>query len=477
VVTLALAACSAPGPSPAVRGDAGDAGSEADAAAYRPDPVTLGLQLPAAVPVLWIEIGGASIQEDVEVPGRLRVIEDPGADHAAVAQRPAALSASIGFQGRGGFTFTLPKKGFAFEVQDGAGQARGLGVLGLPKGSDFALYACYTDKTCMRNAVVYALAQQLGRWSPRTRFVELYLDGKYQGLYMLWERVRRDRHRLTLVKPAPNASAGDVSGGYILRHEGPGKGNVVVGGMTIAQDFVTAPAPGGVVYTFHDPRPEELTDEQRALVVDHFQRFEEAMKTSADAHRRWVDVPTWVDHAIVEELTNNWDGYVHSVYMIKQPQAAGGLIEMGPPWDFDLAFANGNVTGYHCRTDSWTYRAERPYPDNVPAYWRRLFADASFQSVFKCRWRALRRSGGPLDTAEVFARIDRWVAFTAAARARDQQRWPTLGKMIFPNCQSRPTYTEEITALKDWISARVAWLDAQTEALPGACDRVDAGAP
>lgn len=46
---------------------------------------------------------------------------------------------------------------------------------------------CYTDKTCLRNALVFALGQELGRWSPRTRFVELIIDGDYRGLYMIWE--------------------------------------------------------------------------------------------------------------------------------------------------------------------------------------------------------------------------------------------------------------------------------------------------
>jgi hypothetical protein len=461
LMALMLAACTPAKTTPA---DA-DAGGGADVPpAFVADPVTLGLSLPPVIPVLWIEIDGARIQRDVEVPGRLRVIEDHDGSHTGLGARPASLTSAIGFQGRGNFTFTLPKKGFAFELQEGGGRARGQVLLGMPKGSDFALYACYTDKTCLRNALVYALGQEQGRWSPRARFVELYLDGAYHGLYMLWERIRRDRDRLPLAAPAPGAAAGDVTGGYILRHEGGGKGTALVGGVSVVEDFLTAPAPGGVVYSFHDPKPEEITGEQRAWLMDHFRGFEAAMQAEAARHRDWIELASWVDHAVIEEVTNNWDGYVHSVYMTTAP--GGGRIGMGPLWDFDLAFGNGNVSGYHCRTDTWTHATVRPYPDNVPAYWRQLFADPEFRAAFRCRWQQLR--AGPLDLAAVHARIDRWVAFTAAARGRDQQRWPTIGKQIFPNCFTRPSYADEVTALREWIDARVAWLDGQVAAFPAA---------
>lgn len=140
---------------------------------------------------------------------------------------------------------------------------------------------------------------------------------------------------------------------------------------------------------------------------------------------------------------------------------------MGPLWDFDLAFANGNVTGYNCATDNWAYQNVRGAPDNMPAYWLALFADPGFQAAFKCRWQALRE--GAISDATFAERVATWVAFTADARARDQVRWPTVGMQIFPNCFAPPTYEEEVAALLDWIEARIAWLDGQVAAMPGTC--------
>jgi len=87
---------------------------------------------------------------------------------------------------------------------------------------------------------------------------------------------------------------------------------------------------------------------------------------------------------------------------------------MSPPLVVDLAFGNGNVTRYNCRTDTW-------------------------------------------------------VDFTAAARVRDQARWPTIGTSSFPNCTNQPRCEAEVIWLHDWIAAPREWLDAQAAAFPGSC--------
>ena len=441
-----------------------DGCSNACKTGYVPDPVTLGLDLPLVVPVLRVDVGGQQIMKDIDVAGHIEVFEAHDGTLADLDAVAPTLSAPIAFQGRGNFTWTLPKKGYAFELQDAAGDGVDLTMLGFPPGSDFALYACYTDKTCMRNALVFALGQELGRWSPRTRFVELIIDGQYLGLYMVWERIRRDATRCDVDKPAKTAGEGDVSGGYIVRHEGGGKGPETVDGVTYERDFSVE---SGLVYTYHYPGADKQSPEQTAYIQTYFQDFEHAMAATPADHAAWIDVTSWVDRGIVEELTNNWDGYVHSIYMTKDSAEDGGRLGMGPLWDFDLAFANGNVTGYNCATDNWAHQIVRPAPDEVPAYWLALYADPEFQRAFKCRWQALRTAPIALDTFK--KRVDAWVEFTADARARDQARWNTVGMSIFPNCFSEPTYEEEVAALLSWIDARISWLDGQVAALPGAC--------
>jgi hypothetical protein len=445
VAALAIAACGGGGGSPPVdAGDALDAPDDTDAgpAGFVPDPVTMGENLPAVIPVIKIAIGGATPQLDVEIPGTITIYEQHDGTLTDLATRTPTLPATpIAFQGRGNFTWSLPKKGYAFELQDGAGDALKRSILGLPDGADFALYACYTDKSCLRDALVYAVGQELGRWSPRTRFVELYIDDDYRGLYMVWERIRRDDTRVDI-----------SSTGYIIRKEGGPEGD--------GSDFTTD---SNTYYRYHYPKSDVITAAQRTYAHDAWNAMETSIAANPAAYASVIDETSWADRAIVEEVTNNWDGYVHSIYMTKD----GGVITMGPLWDFDLAFGNGNVTGYNCRTDNWAYLIQRGYPDDVPAYWLSLWADAGFQHAWKCRYQALRVDA--LATATFDARIATWVTFTAAARARDQARWPTIGTHVFPNCTDQPSYDAEITYLRGFISARLAWLDGQANQMPGAC--------
>lgn len=442
-----------------------DAGGDPEPIGYVPDPITIARELPAVVPVLRFSLGGQQIMKDVEISGTLEVFEDHSGTLDDLDSRTPTLMTQVGFQGRGNFTWSLPKQGYAFELQDARSEAVDQALLGLPAGSDFALYACYTDKTCLRNALVFALGQRLGRWSPRTRYVELVIDDQYRGLYMVWERIRRDDARLVLEKPATASADGDLSGGYVIRVEGPGKGTTVEAGVTYPRDFTTS---SGRIYTYHYPDAQKISEEQALYIRDQLQALEDALAGDPVPHEAWVDLPSWADRGIVEELTNNWDGYVHSVYMVKRPAANGGKFEMGPLWDFDLAFANGNVNGYNCRTDTWAYQNVRPAPDDIPPYWLALYAEPDFQRAWKCRYRELR--GGALDLATLDAQIDAWIHFTEQARARDQALWQTIGQQIFPNCDSAPDYAGEVADLRSFIQARLAWLDARAAEMPGRCD-------
>ncbi|MFT3713164.1 MAG: CotH kinase family protein [Archangium sp.] len=439
--------------------DAGtpDAGTPDAGPRFTPDPVTMGQNLPSVIPVIKVNVNGQTIQKDVGIAGSITIFEQHNGTLMDLTTAVPTFTGPISFEGRGNFTWTLPKKGYAFELQDGAGNGLEQAILGLPRGSDFALYACYTDKTCLRNALVYAVGQQLGRWSPRTRYVELFIDNQYMGLYMVWERVRRDGDRVELPRPAATPALGDISGGYIIRHEGGGKGGNA--------DFTVT---SGHVYTFHYPSENNITPEQKTYITGQFQLMENAFAADAGGtYATLIEQSSWVDRAIVEELTNNWDGYVHSIYMTKDAADAGGRFGMGPLWDFDLAFGNGNVTGYNCRTDNWAHQIVRGAPDDVPTYWLALFANANFKRDFKCRWQQLRQ--GPLALATFDQRMTAWTAFTSAARVRDQARWMTIGRSIFPNCAAPPTYADEVTWLRNWIDARLTWLDTQAAAMPGTC--------
>jgi hypothetical protein len=415
------------------------------------------------LPILWIEVDGKAIPRGVKIPGRLKVIYDHDGTHRNVPELAAtkvALATPMGIEVRGNFTASLPKKPYGIELRDGTGADRALPFLGMPAESDFVLLAPYTDKTYVRSPLAHAVARELGRWNPRFRFVEIFIDTRYQGLYIAIEKIKRDKNRVDIPKAAPDPAAGDATGGYIFRHEGGGKGG--------ARDFTSRK---GIKYSYHEPRFDEITAAQKAYLQQLVDRFETMMDGPDFAlpdrgYRAAIDVASWVDFALVRELVNDWDGYVRSVYFVKEPDARGGKLLATPLWDFDLAFGNISL-GNNYRTDVWAYQKPfRPPPDNVPSYWTRLWGDPAFQAALKCRWLELRK--GPLAKAWLDARIDGWVAQLKDAERRDHARWPVIGMKIFPNYYSGATYADEVAWMRDWIGKRLAWLDAN---LPGVCAR------
>jgi hypothetical protein len=355
----------------------------------------------------------------------------------------------------------MPKKTYHLELQDGAGADRAAVLLGLPAESDFVLFGPYPDKSYVRNALALAIGRELGGYQPRTRFAELFLDDQYVGLYVVEEKIKRDKNRVAIPAPASDATAGDVSGGYIFERNGSGSGG--------GKDWTSAL---GTVYTLAYPRAAEITPAQRTYLQAHVDRFEAAMKAASWAdpttgYGAFIDVPSWADFALIQELANNPDGYRRSNYFYKAPASTGGLLHEGPWWDFDIAFGNADYNDA-ARADVFTYTLNRflKPPITVPFYWEKLWTDRAFQRAVRCRWQALRR--GPLSLDWMYGKIDAWVKHVAAAEARDHRRWKTIGVKLWPNPLPIPgSYAGEISYLKDWLAKRVAWLDAN---LPGACD-------
>jgi hypothetical protein len=97
---------------------------------------------------------------------------------------------------------------------------------------------------------------------------------------------------------------------------------------------------------------------------------------------------------------------------------------------------------------------------------KRVFEDPAFVGEARCRWQALRAPGAPLDVANIDAKIAAFAGEIAAAKRRDEARWGTVGKYVWPNNYVGATWSDEVTYLRAWIRRRLAWLDAN---LPGSC--------
>ena len=363
----------------------------------------------------------------------------------------------------------FPKKSYRIETQDGVGNNLNVALLGMPAENDWVLYAPYTDKTLMRDVLTYKMGRDMGRYAPRTRFAELFINGEYQGIYVLIEKIKVDKNRVDIAALNPvDISGEELTVGYLLRVDKIDP-NDFPGWQAIS--FPQLLGENQLTFQYYDPNGGDLVEVQRNYIRSYMVDFQSALSMEnfgnlANGYRRYLDVPAAVDFMIVNEIGKNIDGYIFSTYLYKEKDKQGqfGKMVMGPLWDFNLAF--GNV-------DYWNNAQVAPgwmWNDQYRMFWfRRLIQDTYFVSSMKCRWNELRST---FLTNDYFTEaIDSMATVLHEAQFRNYSRWPILGTYVWPNQYVGNTYEDEITFLKQWILDRLRWMDLY---MPGNCDFITA---
>ena len=349
------------------------------------------------------------------------------------------------------------------ETQDSLGNDFETSLLGLPIEEDWILYAPYTDKSFMRDALTYKLGNDQGRYAPRFRFVELFLNGDYQGLYYLEEKIKRDKNRVNISKLNPADTIGDqVTGGYIIevdRDDGDGT-------YFISNYFGTDQV-NEVRIVYEDPKGPDMHQLQKDYIQQFFHGFENALYGNQFTdknmgYRKYVDVSSFVDFFLISELGHNVDAYRLSTFLYKDRNSKDSLLHLGPLWDFNLSYGNVNYCNSQ-NLEGWAYD-DSGACGNTPLWWPRLLQDTFFQDAVQCRYHSLREN--VLSNESILHYIDSMAHTFAPVESRNYDRWPILGIYVWPNNFIGQTYQEEIDYMKTWVIGRLAWMD---ENLPGEC--------
>jgi hypothetical protein len=376
-----------------------------------------------------------------------------------IDDEPNEYNGQIAIEIRGSSSQFFPKKSYALETQDSLGMNNNVSLLGMPAENDWILYGPYTDKSLIRNAVMYEMGDKINRYTTRRRFCELFINGDYRGVYLFMENIKRDENRVDIATLLPTDIDGDeVTGGYILKVD------------RIQGDFEGGwPSPyaslggGEMSIQLHKPEADDLHPNQLAYIEDHFTAFEQALAGNnfmdpVLGYAPYIDAHSFVDLYLANEVSKNIDGYRLSTYFYKQKDSNGGKIVMGPWWDYNLAFGNAD---YCEAVNTAGFEANTGCGNENPFWFERLLEDPSYSGLTRCVWEDYR--SGPWSNESIHATIDSLVTLLAEPSIRDHERWPRLGTYVWPNAFIGDTYEEEVQFLRDWIDGRLAWLDANIE--------------
>ena len=321
---------------------------------------------------------------------------------------------------------------------EAAGDEAPTDLFDMGKEEDWILNGQYADRVLWRNHLAFDLFQDLGsedRYATQMTYCELTLNGAYEGLYTLGEKIEQDDDRVDIGE-----------GGFVVKlSESEG---YRASAVSYGQWEVVSPALSPAVEALADAT---LAPWEAAILSDHPEDL-----------FLYLDLDSAVDWVLVQELLKNHDAYYLSVHLYRDTT---GKMYFSP-WDFDLSMGYPYVD---CGAEGWV---SRRYHDAEGvgydvAFIQAMAAVPSFHDALVARWQALR--AGPWAESEILGRIAAYDSELAPAIEANNERWPiedialSFGGVDNWLCPVS-SYDEEHQRTVDFLTARLAWMDENIEA-------------
>lgn len=333
---------------------------------------------------------------------------------------PESEILDLTIKGRGNSSFVMTKYGIKLSFEEKQE------LFGMPKDKEWDLIANHRDKSFLRNYITYQLAQILGdEYAIRTRFVELYLNREYMGVYQLSEHPKVSKNRIRLPET-------DFSYFFEKTSQTASEGNLITSDM-------------GYIYDIRYPK--KPTEEQASDLLEHINLFEDFLQSKSvykmDSVQRWINLDDLVRYYWIQEFSLNTDGaFRRSQYIT---WLKGSPMQMGPLWDFDIAY--GLSSDKAIQPDHWYVKKY--------GWYRFLFKNSEFKEKVSEYWKTNRHYFQNMNDS-----LDQ--AYSRLAKAMDNEfkRWPVLDDDdSWPFIEAFDSYEDAVKALKDWIRERIGWID------------------
>ena len=349
-------------------------------------------------------------------------------------------------RGRGNSTWTYPKKPYRIRFRED------ISLFGKAARENWVLLADYLDPTFLTTAVAFELGGSIFQlpFTCTYQHVNVYFNGRYDGLYTLTEHRQADPNGLP---GAPGRVGIDQeNGGWFIEmdnyyDEDPKfmTENYELPVMIKAPEYTPDPADSD--NPFYDFIKNDLNELCDSLASPGFPE---------NGYRDLIDMNTFIDFLMTNELVRNGElQFPKSTFAYKADQE--GKISMGPLWDFDWAFAY-NGTGHNYFT-GFTGRLLRH------DFFLRLFEDPIFAVKYKERWNEKYK-----EIAAMSDFIDNLGEKIRPAADEDAKRW------IIPDGYQPdydPDHAQQVGEMKKWWNSRVSWLNTdlnRVEVLPNSKD-------
>ncbi|MDB4086516.1 CotH kinase family protein [Flavobacteriaceae bacterium] len=381
------------------------------------------------LPILYIDTNGVAIDSKEDyVEGFASIVG--GANY------PDLLDTEMKIKGRGNSTWwqggIWGKKPYQIKFGDKTE------ILNMPKDKKWVLLAELSDKSLIRNKIAREIAN-ISRFDyvPQAEYLEVFINKEHVGAYLLGQKVEESKNRVNI---------GD--NGYLIEIDTDANGRISDDDVYFRSNEWSSRYEDGV-FNIKEPSIEYDSDEFN-LIKNHINDFETALfsnnfKDPDSGYRSFIDIPSFVDWFIVNEISKNQDARSYSsIYFNYIP---GEKIKMGPVWDFDLAFGNVDYSNAENPDGFWI-------KENL--WYKRMFEDPFFSDLIKSRF-----SYYDGNLSSILSKIDGFEDYISKSQKKNFEIWDILSKDVWPIPVKYDTHHEYVEYLKTWIDNRMSWLETR----------------
>ncbi len=346
-------------------------------------------------------------------------------------------------------------------------------LAGLDKDNNWTFLAPWQDISYIRDVLTMQLAQGGEVFTPEMRYCEVFIDNIYYGIYILSERATKGKNRLNLwdVGQDDNGNAiDDLTGDFSVevgRREGTYYTSryrpVYSNGSKIQGKYIT--------YQYKDPDEadfDSLPAGTRSAINHEINQMEAAFASNdytneQTGYRKYIDVTSFIDYEIAQEVGNNIDGYRLSTPMYKYSKTHAEKTRDNDLWkmclwDFNIAYGHSFGSYYSPSRREWRYTANDIMCDwdsddeqLIPFYWYKLMKDSAYIRDVQVRYSERRKTNySNNNIAQIVDSLENLLNSQHAVD-RDNQAWG----YHFDN------WEYDILDVKYFTLDRLAWMDQQ----------------
>ena len=325
-------------------------------------------------------------------------------------------TSNIQIRVRGNSTSAPDKKPYKLKFKEGTS------LFGLKKAKDWVLLANYFDKSNVRNYLAYTLANKIDNlnFQPSSIFIDLYINSKYQGLYMLCEQIEANNGRVDI----ENHYNSDGVSSFLLEVDDRAKDEFngyknkcyfTLGEYDIAFKYPSANDYISAFNTNDNVFLEQYIKDSKWAISFFTDALAILKSNNFDEFSKYFDIESFINYYFIQEFFKNVDVSSTSQFYVIDQADETVKIKCGPVWDFDIS---AGVVDDSQNSVYTTYAKTELYVKQVDMFYRLMFNNRKFNQKVSEKYNEIR----PL-ILETFDELTNIKNALTKAQNRNQIRW------------------------------------------------------